>query len=115
MAIVSTDMLKEGMEVETPIKNLQGQLLFGIGHVLLEKHINMMQAWGIPEADVKIEEDEDDEEAQRRQELFDKTEAEFKPLFKRSDAEHPVVQELLRFLTEQKVNKILLTQTEDEE
>ena len=52
MPILSTDMLKEGMTLDAPVKNTQGQVLFGSGHILKEKHITMMMAWGIPEASV---------------------------------------------------------------
>jgi hypothetical protein len=31
--------------------------LFGVGHILKAKHIDMMMAWGITEADVKVPED----------------------------------------------------------
>jgi len=104
MAIISTDDLEAGMELQQPVKNLQGQLLFGAGHVILEKHINMMMAWGIPEADVKIEEEEDDEAELKKKEMWDQAVAMIQPKFCRCDLEDPVVKEIFRFCTERQVS-----------
>lgn len=104
MAITSTDLLKEGMVLEAPVKNAQGQVLFGIGHELKEKHIEMMMAWGIAEGDVKMEE-QDDEAAQRLKEAIFKEEEFLKPRFKRCNLSNPIIQETLRFVAERRVEK----------
>ena len=105
MAITSTDLLTEGMELNTAVKNHQGQILFAAGLVLKEKHINMMQAWGIGEADVKLDEKEESEVARRLKEAIAKHEDELKPRFFRCDLLHPVVSEIIRICAERLAEK----------
>ena len=100
MPIVSTDMLKEGMTLDAPVKNTQGQVLFGSGHVLKEKHITMMMAWGIPEASVSSPEGEDPEEARRYQQLVMRMEQAIRPRFRRCDGSQPLVSETIRCVAE---------------
>ena len=101
MAITSTEILEEGMVLDAPVKNLQGQVLFGIGHVLKEKHIEMIQAWGITEVDVQVK--EDSESSKRFREAVAREEERLIPLFKRCDLTHPIVKEVLRNVAEIKV------------
>lgn len=112
MAIKSTDTLKEGMVLESPIKNEQGQVLFGVNHVLKEKHIDMLMAWGIPEADVIVE--GDDEEEQRIEEMITIEIEKIRPRFVRCDLEHPVVQETMRCVSELTVHEKLRKEREME-
>ena len=101
MAITSTDLLVEGMVLEAPVKNMQGQVLFGIGHILKEKHIEMIQAWGITEVEVKVAEDSESEKKYR--EAVAREEVKLQPVFKRCDLTNPVVKEILRNVAELKV------------
>ncbi len=103
MAITSTDLLNEGMVLDAPVKNAQGQVLFGVGHELKEKHIEMMMAWGIPEADVKVE--ENSETAKLYEEAIQREEEKLGPSFKRCDMDDPVVRETLRCVAELRVEK----------
>lgn len=101
MAITSTEILEEGMVLDAPVKNLQGQVLFGIGHVLKEKHIEMIQAWGITEVEVEVK--EDSESSKRFREALIRAEENLKPVFKRCDLSNPIVKEVLRNVAELKV------------
>ncbi len=109
MAIRSTDTLKEGMQLDAPIKNAQGQVLFGVGHILKAKHIDMLMAWGIQEADVALGE-EDDEAAQKLKQQIALFEERLKPLFLRCDLSHPVIIETIRCVAERQVQKLHQTQ-----
>ena len=100
MPILSTDMLKEGMTLDAPVKNTQGQVLFGSGHVLKEKHITMMMAWGIPEASVSSPEGEDPEETKRYQLLLLRMENAIRPRFRRCDPSQSLVSETIRCVAE---------------
>lgn len=106
MAYVSTDLLKEGMELETPVKNQHGQVLFGSGLVLKEKHIDMMLAWGIGEADIKMDQEEQDANSQKLKELIKSLEDEMKPRFLRCDISDPIVRETIRYCAERKAEKL---------
>jgi hypothetical protein len=101
MAMTSTELLEEGMELEAPIKNHQGQVLFGVGHKLKAKHIDMLLAWGITEADVKVE--EDSEAARRHKEAIEREEAALLPRFKRCDPDDAIVKEVIRYVAEYQV------------
>jgi len=103
MAIRSTDTLKEGMTLEAPVKNAQGQVLFGVNHVLKTKHIDMLMAWGISEADVAL--DEEDEEIQKMKEMQRAEEEKLRPGFSRSDCTHPFVAETIRCVAERRVQR----------
>ena len=106
MALVSTDLLKEGMELESPVKNQHGQVLFGAGLVLKEKHIDMMMAWGVAEVEVVMDEESQDEEAQKLKELIRRIELSIKPRFIRCDMSDPLVQEVIRYCAERKAEKM---------
>jgi hypothetical protein len=105
MAIISTELLEEDMELLSPVKTQQGQVLFGIGHKLKTKHIDMMLAWGITEADIKVR--EDSESAKRYQESIQREEKSLMPRFQRCDMADPVVRDVLRFVAELRVEKTL--------
>jgi len=47
------EFLKPGMMVTADIKNMDDMLLIPAGCTLTEKHINILQSWGIPEVQVE--------------------------------------------------------------
>ena len=106
MALISTDLLKEGMELEAPVKNQHGQVLFGPGMVLKEKHIDMMMAWGIGEAQVKMDDQTQDEEAQKLKDLIRRIEESIKPRFVRCDTTDPIVRDIIRYCAERRAEKM---------
>jgi hypothetical protein len=53
MARVKTGQLKEGMVVAAEVTNMDNVLLLPAGCHLSEKHIEILQAWGIPEIQVQ--------------------------------------------------------------
>jgi hypothetical protein len=105
MAIISTELLEEDMELLSPVKTQQGQVLFGIGHKLKTKHIDMMLAWGITEADIKVR--EDSESAKRYQDAIQREEKALMHRFQRCNMAEPVVRDVLRFVAELRVEKAL--------
>ena len=49
MPRVKLASVREGMVVTADVKNMDNMLLIPAGCVLTEKHINILNAWGIPE------------------------------------------------------------------
>jgi hypothetical protein len=53
MPKVKLESLQEGMVVTSDVKNMDNMLLIPAGCALTEKHINILNAWGIPEIQVQ--------------------------------------------------------------
>jgi len=53
MPKLKLESLQEGMLVTTDVKNMDNMLLIPAGCALTEKHINILNAWGIPEVQVQ--------------------------------------------------------------
>lgn len=53
MGILNINDLKEGMTLAADVKNKHGNIMIKQGMVLTEKHIMLLKAWGIPDADVE--------------------------------------------------------------
>jgi hypothetical protein len=53
MPQVKTESLKEEMVVTRDVKNIDNMLLIPSGTTLTERHINILQAWGVAEIEVK--------------------------------------------------------------
>ena len=60
MPKVKTESLQEGMVVTTDVKNMDNMLLIPAGCALTEKHINILNAWGIPEIQVQSSDNSED-------------------------------------------------------
>ncbi len=52
MGILNINDLKEGMTLAADVKNKHGNIMIKQGMALSEKHIMLLKAWGIAEADV---------------------------------------------------------------
>ena len=53
MGILNINDLKEGMTLAADVKNKHGNIMIRQGMTLSEKHIMLLKAWGIAEADVE--------------------------------------------------------------
>jgi hypothetical protein len=60
MPKIKTESLQEGMVVTTDVKNMDNMLLIPAGCALTEKHINILNAWGIPEIQVQSSDSAED-------------------------------------------------------
>jgi hypothetical protein len=105
MAIISADLLKEGMVLSSVVKNAQGQVLFAQGLVLKSKHIDMIMAWGVPEVDIERDDEDAEGEAARFNMLMEAEMASISPRFARCDAQDPEVVEVIKLIAERKVEK----------
>ncbi len=53
MGILNINDLKEGMTLAADVKNKHGNIMIKQGMCLSEKHIMLLKAWGVPEAEVE--------------------------------------------------------------
>jgi len=53
MGILNINDLKEGMTLAADVKNKHGNIMIKQGMTLTERHIMLLKAWGIPDADVE--------------------------------------------------------------
>ena len=105
MATLSIDVIQPGMELAAPVKNPQGQVLFGAGITLKEKHIEMMMAWGVGEVEIVVDDQSDDETSRRMEAMIKREEENIMKRFTRGDLEHPVVREIIRCCAERRVER----------
>jgi hypothetical protein len=107
MAIISSDLLKEGMVLSSVVKNEQGQVLFAKGLELKPKHIDMIMAWGVPEVDIERDDEDAEGEAARFNQMLEEEMAQIHPRFSRCDPENKTVQEIIKLIAERKVEQRL--------
>ncbi len=103
MTGIKINDLQLGMELDEPVRNLQGKVLFDAGSAITEKHVKALKAWGVTEVqivdfsarDTALPGDvKDEEETEAKQGSM--IEARVQDLFKMTDCEDPVIQELYR-------------------
>lgn len=93
MPKLKIDRLREGMVVATDVRNMDQMLLLPAGCTLAEKHIGILEAWGVTEVDVAAADDveaEDNPLARLAPEEAERLTAETKALFWQLDPNHPV-------------------------
>lgn len=56
MPRVQTSALQVGMKVERDVRNPDNMLLISVGCELTERHLIILESWGIPEIEVQIPE-----------------------------------------------------------
>ena len=97
MGIINTGDLKVDMVLAKDVKNINGQLLMPKGLNLADKHLTLLQAWGITEVEI---------EGVSREDIASQTAAQIDPLvlaeaeacmvdiFQHANRDHPAVKEL---------------------
>lgn len=99
--------LKAGMVVTADIHNFSGQLLLKEGKSLKDKDIKTLKAWGVTEVEV---EGKVPGSSSRRQpnippQLLLEVQTETAELFRFSNTDHPIIIELMRLCTLNKLHK----------
>ena len=85
--------MREGMVVTEEVKNMDNMLLIPAGCVLTEKHINILNAWGIAEVQVEPGDAADDADDMLRQvpaEILEQTRSELAAIFWEASDKSPV-------------------------
>ncbi len=107
MGILNLNDLKDGMVLAADIKNKHGNILIKEGNTLTAKHILLMKAWGITEADV-VGFDKDQVEKEEMHalspELIEAIEKELRAVFPPCD-NHPVMAEIYRIARKLKLRQ----------
>ena len=101
MAKVKVENLEPGMIAGADVKNLDGMLLMPAGGELSERHIRILNTWGIAEVAVRTDDQAEDEAAARRPVPAEASPArvrELKARFYQFEETNAVQQEILRLL-----------------
>lgn len=57
MPKLKIEQLREGMVVEVDVRNMDDMLLLPAGCELAEKHIGILEAWGVTDVQVKVKDE----------------------------------------------------------
>jgi len=105
MPKISLDETEPGMVVAEEIKSSQGRMLLSEGVILTEKYIRILRTWGVHALIIEGEE-EINESAPIPPELLQQAEHEIKPIFMKSNIDHPVVAHLYQARVESRSTEL---------
>jgi hypothetical protein len=107
MPRIKTEQLIEGMVVSTDVMNLDNMLLIPAGAALSERQINILQAWGVAEVEVKASESVPDTDplAKLSPEELEKMTREVKGRFWQPVEADPVFTEIFRLVLQRHARK----------
>jgi hypothetical protein len=108
MGTINLADLQVGMIVASEVQNGNGQLLLPAGTEINQKHLTILQAWGITEVNVQgVSRDEvvAMAAAQIDPAVLSAAEASNQELFRHADQTHPVIKELFTLCVMRKVRQ----------
>ena len=108
MPRVKIEQLREGMTVAEDVKNIDNMLLIPEGASLTERQIDILQAWGIAEVDVKAEEGvpgSSDPLAELSPEVLARLTAEVRAVFRDLDETDPAAMEIFKVMLQRRARK----------
>lgn len=103
------ESLQPGMVVTADVKNMDDMLLIPAGCTLTEKHINILQSWGIPEVQVETAgtaEDNSDPLQRLAPEALAKITAELKEKYWHFDDKNQVEVEVFNLVLRRKAKQL---------
>ena len=107
MAIMALEGLEVGMTLKSAVCDRSGRLLLPEGVELSEKHLKIFRTWGVTEADVVAEGNDESETGplpiSGDPALIAAAQAEVERLFIHNDPQHPLINELIRICVARKV------------
>ena len=108
MGVLNLNDIKEGMVLAADIKNKHGNILIKEGNTLTAKHVQLMKAWGVTEADV-VGFDRDQVEKQEMHALspdaIEAVEKELRAVFPPVD-HHPIMAEIYRIARKLRLRQV---------
>ncbi len=110
MPYVKLESLQEGMIVLDNVRNLDNMLLIPAGCALSERHINILNAWGVAEIQVQECGDAEDSAAGLEQlpaEALEQLTRELQALFWEPPEQSPVQQEIFNLVLRRRVKLAL--------
>ena len=108
MMELKLNQLKPGMVLSRDVTNFSGVLLLKSGSLLKPKDIKNFKAWGISEIFVQESSAEDADQKDEPNvdpKLLEAAQAESAVLFRHANSDHPIVMELERLCTLNKVHR----------
>lgn len=109
MGKINLSDLQAGMTVASDVTNINGQLLLPTGLKLTERHLSMLEAWGITEVDVQgvtREEVATKSVEQLDPQVLAEVEKELAEVFRHTDRTHPLISELFRLCVIRKAQRL---------
>lgn len=103
------ESLQPGMVVTVDVKNMDDMLLIPAGCTLTEKHINILQSWGIPEVQVETAgaaEDNSDPLQRLAPEVLEKITTELKEKYWHFDENNQVEVEVFNLILRRKAKQL---------
>jgi hypothetical protein len=97
MGTINIGDVRVDMVLAKDVKNINGQLLIPKGLKMMDKHLTLLQAWGITEVEIEGVSREDiasQTAAQIDPKILAEAEAEMTDIFQHANRDHPAVKEL---------------------
>lgn len=113
MSLKNVNDLVVGMVLAADVTNLDGQILFKKGLALSERHLEILEMWGIPNVEIESE-DEDEEPLELERfppQIIVAAERQVAPRFKLVKSSHPAV-DILRSICVLETAKALKSKQE---
>jgi hypothetical protein len=104
MPRVKTELLQAGMLVASDVKNIDNMLLIPAGAELTERHIGILQAWGVTDVEVQASAGAEDADplAKLPPEVVARLTAEIKGRFWQADESDPVYLEVVKLILQRR-------------
>ncbi|GFO53480.1 hypothetical protein GMSM_04870 [Geomonas sp. Red276] len=110
MAFIAIDKLQPGMVLGGNVCDRSGRILLPAGAELGEKHLSILRMWGVMEAEIVCEQEEEPEDgeplAECDPELAAAARQEVEALFVHNDHAHPAIKELMRVCIQRKTDHV---------
>ena len=107
MATISLECLETGMTLKSAVCDRSGRLLMPAGAELSEKHLKVFRTWGVSEADIVSDSDDDSENGPAQISgdpvVIAAAEKAIERLFIHNDPQQPLIKELIRICVARKV------------
>jgi molybdopterin biosynthesis enzyme len=107
MPRVKTELLQAGMQVASDVKNIDNMLLIPAGAELTERHIGILEAWGVTDVEVQVSAGAEDADplAKLPPEVVARLTAEIKSRFWQADESNPVYLEVVKLMLHRRAAK----------
>jgi hypothetical protein len=104
--------LEVGAILATDVKDMSGRLLLSAGSEIAEKHLNIFKIWGVIEVEITssgelVQSQADVDLSDVDPEILKQVEQNLDKLFLHNDRSHPVMQELISYVKEVKLRKLI--------
>jgi hypothetical protein len=96
MLKINVAMLKAGMTLAAEVLNEDGHLLIPANVEVSQKHIGLLESWGVPDVHIQESGDGSTEEVRLSLEAIHRAETEVLPIFRHQNMEDATIQELMR-------------------